>query len=157
MSGNGKTRNAINSEQRFLFPRTHTLKEANSVSHQGSYAAAWGAFSAIFTVFMIQFYGEEVVIGESFRNQNLVLYLKAFEAIRAVLFLFFAFLIWRRASLVSAVISFVLIFSEVVARIVDLEIVFSSWVWLWALLGAFNGIRGTKAVKEHYRLSSSSD
>ncbi|NOX94978.1 MAG: hypothetical protein GXP04_07745 [Alphaproteobacteria bacterium] len=157
MSGTGKTSDGSGGTLRFFFPSIGTSEEAISVSRQGSYAAAWGAFTAIFTVFMVQFYGEDVVIGESFRNQNLVLFLKAIEAIHAVLFLCFALLIWRRASLVSATVSFVLIFSEIVVRIVDLEISAFSWVWLWALLGAVNGIRGTKAVKKHVKLSLNSD
>ena len=157
MSSDGKTRNDDDSTHRFFFPSANTPEDAISVSRQGSYAAVWGVFTAIFTAFMVQFYGEEVVIGESFLNQNLVLYLKAAEALRAVIFMSCAFLIWRRASLVFAIISFVLIFSEIVVRIVDLEIGAFSWIWLWALLGAYNGIRGTRALKKHHRLSSRSN
>ncbi|MEM9619464.1 MAG: hypothetical protein AAF936_16040 [Pseudomonadota bacterium] len=157
MSSNGKTSNNGEGTYRFFFPDASTREQAVSVSRQGSYAAVWGVFSAIFTAIMVLFVGEEVVIGERFRNQDLVLFLISAEALRAVIFAFCAFLVWRSASLISAIISFVLIFSEIVVRIIDLEISAFSWLWLLALLGASNGIRGTKALRKKDWLSSNAN
>ncbi|MFC2950853.1 hypothetical protein ACFOOP_02880 [Marinicaulis aureus] len=144
-----------NGSPRILFPSVRSYASAKSTSRQGSYAAAWGALSAVFTLVMVQFYGEQTVIGENFRNQDLVLYLKVFEAIRAALFMLLSFLIWRRASFVSALLSFLLILAEVVVRIVDLDINAFSWIWGWALLGAFNGVRGARTLQKPDLLSSS--
>ena len=157
MSGNKQAGNALNTEQKGLYPKQQTPEGAVSLSRLGIYAAIWGAFSALFTAYTYQFFGEEFVLGESFRNQDLVLYVIAAETARAVLFLLCAYFIWQRASLIFAVISFVLIFIEIAARVIELDIGLGLIVWLWALLGAANSIRGVRAIEDYSRQASGAD